>query len=478
MSKFNQTRRDTTVNKSGHAAYAMKNKDKLVTQVLTSFFGEAKFYGDNTNEMVELAERIAVTNPRFISNLARYTRKELHLRSVAHALTCIVAHTVESKPYIKDTVEDVVERADDLTEILACYIGMYGKPIPNGLKKAISSSLKRFNAFQVSKYNGGNKSVTFKDILRITHVKPDNEYQDKMFNDILNDTLPVAKRWETELSAKGNTKETWEELIENNRVGYMAALRNLRNMIQAKPDNIQKVYDKLSNRQQVLDSKQLPFRFLSAYKNVAPYATSKTLDVLEDAAEYSMENLPKIKGRTIIAIDVSGSMSQCISLKSDISCGEIASLLGIMASKLCEEYEIYTFDTRIRKQSFSSRSGIIESAIRASHTGGGTNLKLPLELMINNEISADRLIILSDNEINMGYKYRCQALADEYRREINPDLWIHAIDMQGYGTQQFIGGKTNIIAGWSEKILEFINLVEQGIETQVNRIEQYHESTN
>ena len=69
----------------------------------------------------------------------------------------------------------------------------------------------------------------------------------------------------------------------------------------------------------------------------------------------------------------------------------------------------------------------------------------------------------------------CQPLADEYRRKINKDFWVHAIDLQGYGTQQFVGAKTNIIAGWSEKLLEFINLAEQGIDTQVKAIENYIE---
>ena len=32
----------------------------------------------------------------------------------------------------------------------------------------------------------------------------------------------------------------------------------------------------------------------------------------------------------------------------------------------------------------------------------------------------------------------------------------------GYGTQQFQGHNTNIIAGWSEKVLTFITLVEEG----------------
>lgn len=478
MSKFNQTNTRKTTNKSGHVAYSMNDKDKLVTMVLCSFFNERKYYGDNSNELVELAEKVANKEPRFVSNLARYARKEIHLRSVSHVLTCIVAKVVESKPYIKETVNDVVERADDITEILACYISMYGKPIPNGLKKALGSALKKFNEFQISKYNGGSKAVKFKDVLRLTHVKPTNEKEQALFNKIMNDTLPVATRWETELSAHGNNKETWEKLIDENRIGYMAGLRNLRNIINANPRNIEKIFRKLENKEEVLKSKQLPFRFMSAYREV-PKNSSRVLDVLENAIEYSVENLPRLKGKTVIAIDVSGSMNSRISSKSDVMCCDIASLLGVLASRICEEYIVCTFDTSIKNKTFSKRGGIIETALKISHCGGGTNLRLPLEKMISKNVYADRLIMLSDNEINSGwyggYTRTCQPLADKYRNQINKNLWVHAIDLQGYGTQQFIGGKTNIIAGWSERILEFINLCEQGVTNQVKYIQNYHE---
>ena len=66
-----------------------------------------------------------------------------------------------------------------------------------------------------------------------------------------------------------------------------------------------------------------------------------------------------------------------------------------------------------------------------------------------------------------------QALADEYRRQTGNDLWVHAIDLQGYGTQQFHGPKTNIIAGWSEKVFDFIQLAEQGEGTLEQTITDY-----
>lgn len=489
MSKFNTTNSNKTTNKCGYTAYKMADKEKLTTQCLCSFFRENKYYGDTSNELIQTAENILNNEPKFVANLARYVRKEMHLRSVSHALTALIAHNINSKEYIKEVVADVVERPDDITEILACYINMFGKPIPNGLKKALGSSIGKFNEYQISKYNGGNKQVKFRDVLRITHPTPQNDKQNELFNKIINDTLPTAERWETELSANGNTKEVWEKLIEENKLGYMAMLRNLRNIINVQPNNINKVYDKLSNKEEVLKSKQLPFRFFSAYREIQnlPNYSSKILDVLETAIEYSVENLPKLQGKTIIAIDTSGSMNDNISLKSTIRCCDIARLIGVLATKICDDYIVYTFNTELSKITFSSKNGIIETAMNIPVNGGGTNLTLPLKEIIDNKIKADRMIMISDNEINSSYingsfwhcsDKTCQSLADIYRNTINKDFWVHAIDLQGYGTQQFIGNKTNIIAGWSEKVLEFVNLAEEGIDTQVKRIENYYKEQN
>lgn len=217
MAKFNETNTNKTVNKCGHTAYSMKDKEKLTTQCLCSFFGEDKYYGNNDNELVETAERVLNNEPKFVANLARYARKEMHLRSVSHALTCLVAHNVNSKQYIKEVVADVVERADDITEILACYISMFGKPIPNGLKKALGTAMGKFNAYQISKYNGGNKAVKFRDVLRITHPVPKNKEQEELYKMVLNDTLPIAERWETILSDNSDglsKKQKWEKVID------------------------------------------------------------------------------------------------------------------------------------------------------------------------------------------------------------------------------------------------------------------------
>ncbi len=269
-------------------------------------------------------------------------------------------------------------------------------------------------------------------------------------------------------------------------MGYMAMLRNLRNIINANPCNINKVYEKLADKNEVLKSKQLPFRFFSAYRELenVSNAGSKAFDTLEIALEHSIENLPKLKGRTVIAIDTSGSMTSAISSKSKVECADIAKLIAVMGAKLCDDVILYNFDTTISKFNYTNRGGIISTSLAIRTNGGGTDISLPLQKMLAENIQADRLIILSDNEINQSWSGRTsywswhntkpyQPLADKYRQLINKDFWVHAIDLQGYGTQQFIGAKTNIIAGWSEKLLEFIDLAEKGIDTQVKAIENY-----
>lgn len=468
MAKFNKTATNKTVNKDGHVAYKMTDKSKLVTQVLTSFFNEKKFYGDNSKDLLETAKRVAAADPQFLSNLAVFARREFNMRSVAHVLTAILANVPEGKPFVRRTVQGVSLRGDDVTEIMSFYLATFGKPVPNSLKKGIADVMNGFDAYTLAKYKGDGHAVKMRDLLCLCRPKPQTKEQEELFKLCLEGNLEIPETWETELSANGNNKETWEKLIAGGKVGYMALLRNLRNILKAKPANRQKVLDRIADEKAVRKSRQLPFRFLSAYKELSKLGStdSAVLDALESAIDASLANIQPIPGKSVIAIDVSGSMSSHISDKSDIRCCEIAMLIGLIANRLCESAIVYTFDIRIQKLSVPKRSGLLYAATHESRCGGGTDMDLPFTQMLEDKIDCDRVIIISDNMCNSGGSYYCrqtvQTLADRYRRDSGNDIWVHAIDLMGYGTQQFAGPKTNIVAGWSEKVFDFIVLAEQG----------------
>ena len=473
MAKFNTTTSIKTTNKSGHVAYGMRDKSKLVTQVLTSFFNESKFYGDNSKEMEVTIKNVIKTDPQFVANLAVFARREFNMRSVAHVLTAFLAHEVEGKPYLRKTVKAVSLRGDDVTEIMACYLSMFGKPIPNALKKGINDVLQGFDEYTLAKYKGEGNTVKMRDLLCLCRPTPKSKEQSEMWKRLLDGKLETPYTWETELSAKGNNKDTWEDLIKSGKVGYMATLRNLRNILNANPSNVNKALELIENPEAVRRSKQLPFRYLSAYKELENMGGSRVFDVLENAIEASIENMPKLEGTTVIAVDTSGSMGYNISAKSKVRCYEIAMLLGLIANKICANSIFFTFDTQIKKYAVSHRTSILGTVTKSCY-GGGTYMQLPFQKMIDDRIKADRVIVISDNECNGGYfGSPIQKYADEYRRKMGIDIWVHAIDLQGYGTQQFHGAKTNIIAGWSEKVFEFIKLAEQGEGNLEKAIEQY-----
>lgn len=475
MSKFNTTNTIKNANKCGAPAYSMSAKSKLVTQVLTSFFNEQKFYGDNSAEMQETVKEVIDKEPQFVSNLAVFARKVFNMRSVSHVLTAYLAHETSGKPYVRSTIDGVVLRGDDLTEIMAFYLSTFGKPIPNSLRRAIADKLVSFDEYTIAKYKGENKAVKMRDLICLCRPRPQTSKQEDLFKRCLESRLETPLTWEAELSANGNNAKTWEKLIDSGKVGYMALLRNLRNIIRANPSNIQQVYDIIQNPERVRKSKQLPFRFYSAYKAVADIAGSKTFDVLENALESSVDNMSKLPGTTVIAVDVSGSMHNAVSAKSEVKCYEIAMILGLLANRICDNSIFYTFNSSIEKIAVSSRCSILEK-VRNTGCCGGTNMALPFLKMMNDKIKADRIIVLSDNMNNSGLwgNSPTQLCADEYRKVSGNNIWVHGIDLQGYGTQQFHGPKTNIIAGWSEKVLDFILLAEQGEDTLIQRISNYH----
>lgn len=474
MSKFNTTNTIKTTNHEGHAAYSMPDKGRLITQVLTSFFNEAKFYSKDDSDMVETIKRVIKADPDFVSRLAVYARRVFNMRSVAHVLTAYLAHEPEGKPFVKNTIKGITVRGDDVTELMSFYLSEFGKPIPNSLRKGIEEVFGGFDEYTLAKYKGEGKSVKMRDLLCLCRPAPKDEAQSDLWKRLLEGKLETPMTWETQLSANGNNKQTWEALIDSGKVGYMALLRNCRNIIEARPSNIEKVWQTIENPEAVRRSKQLPFRFLSAYKQIAAIAGSRALDALESAVEASVGNIEKIPGTTVIAVDASGSMGCPVSAKSSVYCVEIGMMLGLIANRICDNSIFYTFDNELQKQIVSRRTNILDACVHSAHAGGGTNMRLPFQAMIADKVDADRIIVISDNECNDTYWHEpVQVIADRYRQKTGNDIWVHAIDLMGYGTQQFTGRKTNIIAGWSEKVLEFIRLAEQGEGTLEKTIAAY-----
>lgn len=484
MATYNKTTKRAmhTTNRSGHDAYRLDDKTKLVTMALTTMLGEPKYYGDNTDELIKTAEGLCKSgNGEFVAKLAVWARTKGNLRSVSHALCAVVAHNCSGKRFVRPAVRAVASaRGDDGTEIIAAHKALYGDKVrwPHALQRGVRDALETETPFQVAKYQSQNRSVKLRDTLRITHPKAMRGDTVEAMGKVIDKTLPMPKSWETELSARGNKAEVWDELIAENKVGIFALVRNLRNIISSGAD-IDPVLAKLCDRELIAKSRMLPFRFWEAYRELqkAGIATTKINRALDAALINSCRNADQLPGKTAVLIDRSGSMSGHVSSRSKAECIDIAAVLGAMVTHISNDAAVFWFGNNAGIIPMAGMS-IISDVQMVPRASGGTDMAAGFDRLMETRFDADRVIVLSDNEVNgTGWWRPCkgseviQRKMDEYRRKVGHDVWCHAIDLQGYGTAQFAGPKTNIMAGWSSEVIKYIALTEAGVGSIVDAVE-------
>ncbi|XP_034009134.1 telomerase protein component 1 [Trematomus bernacchii] len=112
--------------------------------------------------------------------------------------------------------------------------------------------------------------------------------------------LKEPETWERLLSREGNKAATWEKLIDNKSVPFMAMLRNLRNMITAgiSESHHKKILSRLTNKKAVIQSRQFPIRFLAAYKVIMEMnslASEKAIPPVKEILKGILKKIPKSK---------------------------------------------------------------------------------------------------------------------------------------------------------------------------------------
>ena len=284
MSYNEQLRCDyLTTNHEGAIAWRMTPEWELYTTVVTTMGVEDKFYESGEDRVRRIADLVRKVKPEFVAQLAVYTREQMHLRSVPLLLLVELAQCHHGDSLVSRAVCRTIQRADEITELLMCYQWRTGKTDLSGLscqlRKGLAEAFNKFDEYQFAKYDRKDRKVTLRDALILVHPKPKDDQQANIFRKIKSDTLETPVTWETELSAVGQhhfesqeekdnaKREVWKKLVRSRRLGYMATLRNLRNMLKLGMDKetMQMVCDFIANPEAVRKSKQLPFRFLSAF---------------------------------------------------------------------------------------------------------------------------------------------------------------------------------------------------------------------
>jgi hypothetical protein len=401
---------------------------ELKRSVMSCLLFEDQFYENGESNAERIKKLVEKVKPEDAVQVAISARNDMHLRHAPLWIARWLAKKPEAK--VGELLPEVIQRADELSEFVAMYWKEKKQPLSKQVKKGLAKAFQKFNEYQLAKYNRDG-AVKLRDVLFMCHAKPKDKEQEELWKKLVDGTLATPDTWEVALSAGKDKKETWERMIRENTLGDMAFMRNLRNMVEAKVDK-KLIKESMANR---TFSKVFPYRFIAAAENAQEFA-----DDLEKKMLGSLKEHPKLEGKTVLLIDVSGSMDAQMSGKSEMSRIHAASAIAVLAREICEDVEVFTFSNSSKKVPNIHGFGLIEK-IWNSQGHGGTNLWSSIA-EIDAKTDYDRMIVFTDEQAH-----------DSMTKKPKGDLYV--VNVAAY--QNGVGyGNAVHIDGFSEKIIDFI----------------------
>jgi len=443
MTKLNVWKRMFPVRThEGAVAQRVDAKTELRRTILTCLLWEDTFYEKGSDIAKRIAELVAQSKPEDVAALAREARDKMQLRHAPLFLTRELARRKGAGPLVAETLEHVIQRADELGEFVALYWKELKQPLSAGVKRGLAQAFTKFDAYQLAKYNR-DAVVTLRDVLFLCHAKPRDAEQEAVWKKLVENTLEPPDTWEVALSAGKDKRETFERLLREGMLGGLAVLRNLRLMLASGVDP--KV---IRERLEKGVARALPFRFVTAARH-AP----KLEDGLETAMLKGLAGFAKLAGSTGLVVDVSGSMDGVLAKKGETTRMDAAAGLAILLREKAEAFCLATFSEQCVE--LPARRGFaLRDAITASQTHSGTYLKRALlELREKREWrELDRLIVITDEQSHDG----------------NLAAWTpkaYVVNVAPYQHGVSYGDGWTHIDGWSERVLEYIAVAEAEAET-------------
>ncbi len=409
---------------------------ELRRTVLSCLLWEDQFYESGESIADRIAKGAGQVSASELSALAIEARNVQHLRHVPLLLCVHLAK--KGGGLVSKTLYEVIQRPDELAEFLALYWRKGKTPISKQVKKGLAAAFTKFNEYSLAKYNREG-AIKLRDVLFMVHAKPKDAEQEAVWKRLVDGTLVTPDTWEVNLSGGADKKETFERLLMENKLCYLALLRNLRNMIDADCD-LTLVKQAILNRANGAD-KVLPFRYIAAAK-AAP-ALEETLDA---AFLASFSGVQKLPGKTVAIVDISGSMTSALSGKSDMTRALAANALAAICREVCEDPRIYA--TAGNDASRKHATGLIPnrrgmalidalSAANKELGGGGIFLKQVMDYIYSKEKDIARVIIITDEQDCAAYpedspknarllgKHNYMINVASYKNGIGYNAWTH-----------------------------------------------------
>lgn len=483
---------DTTTHQGG-LGFSRDAKSDLFLLALSNMVGEQTFYEPGKGRDIRfrsLIHQVVKEDPDWVARFVPYLRDTMNMRSAS--LVMAAEYVAAGGPRGRRVVASALRRADEPAEMLAYWMAEHGRRVPKPVKRGVADAAARiYDERNALKYDGTARAWRFADVIELCHPAPATAAQERLWKYLLDqrhhgdgklDGLPVLRanhelnqippeerrekmNWPTVRRLMDQAHMTWERASQwlggsldatfwettIPRMGYMALLRNLRNFEEAGISRAiqQVVQARLADPAEVRKSRQFPIRFFSAWK----FSESMTYgEPLEKALELSLENVPRLPGRTLILVDHSGSMfTFALSSRSKVMPAEVATVFGCALALRCEKADLVYYSWDSYKPNIGrSVLRMVESAFRWPGCGRGTNTWSVLYEHYRLDAPPDRVVIVTDEQTSM-----CGE---------PPDLGVpmYTWNLQGYGVSHAAAGEKGqyVFGGLTDAAFRQIEILE------------------
>ena len=505
----------------------LRGDEESLARVLTTGMMEPTFYAsahELAGEALALFAAFAEKDPRFLAQAILYARNEglMRLAPLTALVALSAAPSEDAKEMFRLIFPRVVRTPGDLQDIISLCRAKKIRGMGKLVQRAAGRWLGAMSEYHAIKYGAESQAMSLRDIYRITRPKlagraneiarylvksevveglaqiagyeafkteaktyrdaPTPEGEARLLSLIAEHRLP----WEVVAGQVTGSADVWTAMLY--QMPYMALLRNLNNLLKygvtADTEALGYITRTLADPKRVTDSRQFPFRFVSALKAIEKTDGAGKAEItaaLETALELSFANMPDLGDRVLIANDISGSMSSRPSPKSEMTMAEIAGVFAAAAFRKAARGEIVSFDTTAHPRDVHRDQPLAKIAKAVSASGGGTSLSAPLEYAFGGKGKGARrydvAVFITDSESWVDHLTKSRGALDlirEYKQRVNSELRVFFLQLMPYKHAVVPPDEPGCyyLYGWDSGALGFIAQMARGSASQVEAIRQ------
>ncbi len=478
-------------NEEGARAYQLPPKHALAQLAATGCFN-GTFYAQAHDQLAAMLALVnQVDDNVFLAKLAVYSRERAFMKDMTAALLLVLS--TRDRALFRKVFDRVVDNGRVLRTLFQMIrSGQFGrKSLSYAPQRAFQRWLNEASVGRLLSASIGN-DPSLRDVLRLARPTPKDNARRALFGWLTDkpvekwapasaDDLPAEARTLDEFRSANTERQqvallrtaqlrrdlladtakgppVWKAIAR--QMGSQALRMNLNTLLRHEALNnnemIALVAAKIADAEEILNSRQFPYQYLSAYLNAEDALPQEIKAALCKAAEIACGNVPELPGPVVIGLDVSGSMQSPVTghrghgATSKVRCVDVAALFAAAILRRNPDSVVIPFDDKAYHVKLDPQDTILSLAARlAQYGGGGTNCSLPLAEATSTYSNRPfaGCVLVSDQESWIGTgRYGSTATVTAWQEFVKNQVHLQAradagpklvcIDLQPYVTTQ------------------------------------------